>query len=79
MYLNKCKGLIFVLSLIQNVFFLIYEELFTLVHCAASQSGQVPGTRSLTVPEQLPQETQSVLACTGSSQSSFCNSRKDRE
>lgn len=76
MHLNTFKGLLFVLSLIQNIIFsstMSYSPLYTV------QVGQVSGTRSLAVPGKIPQETPSGLVCIGSSQSSLCKRGKGRE
>lgn len=54
MHLNKFKGLIYVFSLIQNITFFIYGELFTLSPCASSQIGQDP--RSLLYQECFPRQ-----------------------
>lgn len=77
MHFNECKGFIFVLPLNQNIIFFIYGEFFTLSPCT-SQIGQDSGTRSFAVPGMLPQETQYILACTGTSQLSLCKRGKGR-
>lgn len=77
MHLNKFKGLIFVLSLTQNIIYFIYGELFTFSLCTSSQIGQDPRTRSFALLGMLPQEIQCVLACI-SSLVSLCKRGKGR-